>query len=244
MIEHLKQSKEIEIAVCDDGDQDRSTLTTLITSFMAQKDVLYSLHSFTDGKELVQAINNQEIGCEILFLDVMMDQMDGMETAKAMQNLPISMDIIFVSSNREMALHGYEVNALRYLAKPVSPPLLEEALGCALERLVLLDDITFPTATGDQQVPLADILYVEPWKRQVRVACTERSIQVDLTFSKLVEQMENLPFSLSHRTVLVNLAQIQTIQQNSVLLKNGEELPLSRYRLQELRREFLEYLSK
>ena len=64
----------------------------------------------------------------ILLLDVMMEGLDGMELAAALRKLGDSTAIIFISSNRELALRGYEVSAARYLAKPLQPEQLREAL--------------------------------------------------------------------------------------------------------------------
>ena len=105
----------------------------------------------------------------ILLLDVMMEGMDGMELAAALRAGQEEAAIIFVSSNREMALRGYEVAAARYLAKPLDAAKLREALLHCCAAYMQPREIVLPTADGQSRIPVSAIVYVEPWDRGVRL---------------------------------------------------------------------------
>lgn len=235
--------KSIDIVMCDDNSDDISHLSALLTAYMSSKDVPYHLNVYQNGEDLLVALNKAKSGHKIVLLDMMMNEINGLSVAKQFQGLAIPINLIYVSSNLEMALHGYEVNALRYLAKPVCYPIFEEAMDRALERLETQMNIDLPTTNGEEQVAISDILYIEPSNRRSKVICHDRSIELSITFIQAIEQMKSLPFVQTHRTALVHLAKIQSIQNDKVILKNGVALPVSRYRLQELRSVFLEYLS-
>ena len=113
--ELLGRNKMEEIAVCDDEPMDRQQAEALTTDVMTAEGLVCSLSSYESATALLTAIQG---GAQfhILLLDVMMEGLDGMELAAALRKLGDRTAIIFISSNREMALRGYEVSAARYLA--------------------------------------------------------------------------------------------------------------------------------
>lgn len=125
MPEHA--NPQLQIAICDDDSIDRQQAADLTREIMEAEGPACSLSSYESGVALLAAIQG---GAQfhILLLDVMMDGLDGMELAAALRKLGNSTAIIFISSNREMALRGYEVSAARYLAKPLREDQLREAL--------------------------------------------------------------------------------------------------------------------
>ncbi|MFI3251276.1 MAG: DNA-binding response regulator, partial [Eubacteriales bacterium] len=207
----LHEHPNIDIVVCDDSIEDISNVTALITTYMSQRTIPYSLLVFENGQDLLDAMKGAESGFEIVLLDMMMEGLNGLSVAKHLQSFPIHSNVIFVSSNRDMALRGYEVAALRYIAKPVDYDLFTEAMDCAFDRLKILNDIAFPTLFGEERVPVSDVVYIEPSNRRAKVVCLDRILEITLTFAQAVEHLKDLPFALSHRTVLVNLAHVQTV---------------------------------
>ena len=101
---------KLQIAVCDDEPMDRQQAEMLTTDIMTAEGLAYSLSGYESATALLTAIQG---GAQfhILLLDVMMEGLDGMELAAALRKLGDSTAIIFISSNREMALRGYEVSA-------------------------------------------------------------------------------------------------------------------------------------
>ena len=118
---------KLQIAVCDDEPMDRQQAVDLTNDIMTAEGLACSLSSYESAATLLTAIQD---GAQfhILLLDVMMDGLDGMELAAALRELGDATAIIFMSTNREMALRGYEVSAARYLAKPLQRAQLREAL--------------------------------------------------------------------------------------------------------------------
>ena len=118
---------QLHIALCDDEAWDRQQIAELVNQTMLEEDLPCRITSYESGADLLSAIQHGA-QFQILLLDVMMEGLDGMALAAALREKGDHTAIIFISSNLEMALRGYEVEALRYLAKPVDRERLREAL--------------------------------------------------------------------------------------------------------------------
>ena len=117
----------MRIALCDDEPGDRSLLAGLARQVTAQEEITCELVQYDSSTALLRAI---EAGAayDTLLLDVVMPDMDGMQLAAALRKQKNNTSIVFVSSNREMALMGYEVAAVRFLSKSAQEDKLREAL--------------------------------------------------------------------------------------------------------------------
>ena len=232
---------KLQIAVCDDEPMDRQQAADLTNDIMTAEGLACSLSSYESAEALLAAIQG---GAQfhILLLDVMMECLDGMELAAALRKLGDSTAIIFISSNREMALRGYEVSAARYLAKPLQTEQLREALVYCYKTFCEKKEILLPTTKGQRRIPLSDILYVEAMERVTKLALTDRLEEVSMKFSDLSALLPERRFVLCHRSYLVNLEHIAYIRSRDLELTTGEVLPVSRYRVEDLQKQFVDYL--
>lgn len=171
-----------------------------------------------------------------------MEGLDGMELAAALRKLGNSTAIIFISSNREMALRGYEVSATRYLAKPLQTEQLREALLYCYKTFCAKKELLLPTTRGQRRIPLANILYAEAMERVTKLALTDRLEEVNIKFSDLSALLPERQFCSCHRSYLVNLEHIAYIRSRDLELTTGEVLPVSRYRAEDLQKQFVTYL--
>ncbi len=233
---------QLHIAVCDDETADLHQAMELTEGLMKAERVACSVTGYGDGNALLAAIRNGA-KFHILLLDVMMDEMDGIGLAAALRKLGDSTAIVFISSNREMALRGYEVSAARYLAKPIDRLRLREALLYCYRTFCKKREILLPTGKGQRRIPLSDVLYAEAMGRATRLVLAHRTEEVSLKFSDLAALLPERQFALCHRSYLVNLDHIGYIRSRELELTTGEILPVSKYRLEDLQKQFIDYLS-
>lgn len=239
MPEPIRQ--QIHIAVCDDDYADREQAVRMTREVLRSEDIPCRISAYGESDSLLAAIQGGE-QFQILLLDVMMEGLSGMDLAASLRRLGNRTAIIFISSNRDMALRGYEVSALRYLAKPVDPERLREALLCCCESLFVQKEILLPAAGGQSRVFPANIIYAESWERGVRLVLKDGQSDASIKISDLASILPERQFVLCHRTVLVNLAFVQSIRYCELELKTGKVLPISKYRQSEMRRKFMRYL--
>lgn len=234
-------NSQLHIAVCDDEPIDCKQAATLTNEIMQAEGLTCALSTYESAVNLLAAIQG---GAQfhILLLDVMMDGLDGMELAAALRKLGNSTAIVFTSSNREIALRGYEVSAARYLAKPLQAEQLREALLYCYKTFCEKKEIPLPTAKGQRRIPLSDILYAEAMERVTKLALTDRQEEVSMKFSDLSALLPERQFILCHRSYLVNLEHIAYIRNRDLELTTGEVLPVSRYRVDALQKRFVAYL--
>lgn len=234
-------NQQLHIAICDDESIDRQQAADLTRAIMTAEGLACDLSDYESATALLTAIQG---GAQfhILLLDVMMSGMDGMELAAALRKLGDSTAIIFISSNLEMALRGYEVSAARYLAKPLREDQLREALLYCYKTFCEKKEILLPTEKGQSKLAPSDIIYVEPWERGVRLHLTNGPIETSAKFSDLTAMLPERSFTLCHRTILVNLAFIKHLRSNEIELADGRTLPVSKHRISDLKKRLLGYM--
>lgn len=239
MPESIRQ--QLHIAVCDDEPIDREQTIRMTREVLRAEGIACHISAYEESGSLLAAVQNGT-RFQILLLDVMMDGLSGMDLAASLRRLGDRTAIVFISSNRDMALRGYEMSALRYLAKPVDPERLREALLYCCETLFAQKAILLPAAGGQSRILPSDIIYAESWERGVRLILKDGQSEASVKISDLAAMLPERQFVLCHRTVLVNLAFVQSIRYCELELKTGKVLPISKYRQTETRQKLMRYL--
>ena len=232
---------QLRIAVCDDEPIDLQQAAALTREVLAAEGLSCGLSAYESATALLSAIRSGA-RFHILLLDVVMEGLDGMEFAAALRELGDGAAIIFMSTNREMALRGYEVSAARYLAKPLQHSQLREALLYCYKTFCEKKEILLPTEKGQSKLAPSEIIYVEPWERGSRLQLTSGPIETSAKFSDLMAILPERSFTLCHRTILVNLAFVKHFRFHEIELADGKTLPVSKHRASDLRKRLMGYL--
>ena len=106
----------IHIAVCDDEEYFRLREKKLVGEYMEKRKYSYTIDTYSSGKEMLDAAN-VPLQYDIIFLDINMEELDGLETARRIREISAKVSIVFVTAYITYALDGYKVNAVRYLLK-------------------------------------------------------------------------------------------------------------------------------
>ena len=235
-----------QIAVCDDDRADRSHIVQMTRQIMDDAGVPCTVETYAAGEPLLKEIRGGRL-FDLLLLDVRMAGLDGMSLASQLMDALARPDVVFISTDRDMALQGYRVDARRFLAKPVEPEQLREALlHCyreAAERAQRRDDLLLPTAAGEVRVAVRGIRYAESWGRAARISTPSGLLETRLRLGELAARLPE-QFIYCHRTILVNLDYVRRLGQGELELRGGGTLPVSRYRAAEVQRLLLEQLNR
>ena len=124
----------LRIAVCDDSPQFLQTAADLVSAWAAQRNIPAEISTYQNGDELLEA--NSAKRFDIVFLDIIMPLLNGMDTARELRENDTVIRIIFLTSSPEFALDSYDVKAQGYLLKPVSSDKIYSALDESAEFLV------------------------------------------------------------------------------------------------------------
>lgn len=233
---------KIRIAVCDDEPRDCIEIAGMAKHILQKENIPYTITAYDNAKALLGDIRNG-VRFQILLLDVLMDEMDGLELARELRKLDNKAAIVFISSNREMALQGYEVSAARYLEKPLDEGKLNEALLYCVSNQQEKREVLFPTAQGQRRIAVADIQYAEAFDRGTRLILEGDTVESRLKFGEVERMLPNPTFLLCHRAYVVNLSCVKFIRNYEFELKNGLIVPIGKGRYAEIYKKFVAYLS-
>lgn len=216
----------LQLAVCDDERVFRSDLRKILGTELELCGIDYHISEFTSGEELIAGLEKAD--CQILFLDIEMKGIDGVEAARRLRETKRQMEIVFVTSYADFVFQGYEVRALNYILKPYEPEKIAavlhtapEALDIEAEKYYVIDQ-----RGGSIRVPLSSVKYFSSDRRTVHAVTTEQ----EYTFYEKLSDLETeLPdtFVRIHNRYLVHLKYLDAVRQNTAVV-DGEELPVSR----------------
>lgn len=231
----------MKVAICDDEPGELRQAASMTREIAAQEGITCELALYESSAALLQAIQG---GAQYhaLLLDVMMDEPGGMELAAALRRQGDGTAIVFISNNREMALQGYEVSAVRYLAKPVEREKLSEALMVCYHACQGMKEILLPIGNNQRRISLENLIYAEAWERGMRLHMTEGHLDVSMKISELQALLPDEQFVLCHRAYIVNLAFVHNVKRYELELKNGTSLLISKYRYMDVKEKFFAYL--
>lgn len=237
------KSSHFYIAICDDTSQELEKIMEMTKLICQKENINLHLSCFKSGKELIDAINKGE-SFDLLLLDVIMPQQNGMELAEFLRKGVFDGLIIFISYNKEMALRGYEVSAVRYLSKPLEEERLHEALLYCFEQVQSSKELLIPVNGGTQRLRTEKIMYIETQGRGCRIVLEHGEYLTVMRISELESKVSEQSFIRCHQSFLVNMRFIYVVRTSELELMNGVHIPVSKHRIQEVRKQFFSYMEK
>lgn len=227
------------IAIVEDTDFDARILEEHIHRYETESALSFELSRFKDGAEFLSAYNQPDI----IFMDIAMNKLDGMKTARLLRRKDRDVILFFVTSMIQYAVQGYSVDAMDFIVKPVSYMALKTRLDRALAKLTHkgAKRIEIKNTDGSFQLRLSDICYIETFNHRVIIHTLDRALPVGMSMRSLEKELEGLPFFRCHTSFLINLDYVDKIRGNDVWV-NGQLLSISRYRKNEFLAAWAAYL--
>ncbi|MHA3946848.1 LytR/AlgR family response regulator transcription factor [Cellulomonas bogoriensis] len=228
----------IHVGVVEDDPAATAQILAHLTRFEAENDVSFVTQTFPDGRQLV---DGYQAGLDIIFLDVEMPYLDGLEAARHIRTLDADVVLVFITNMAQYAIKGYQVDALSYLLKPVPYFAFSQELRRSIDRTSRSRDdwIMLTVSTGMARVDLADIVYIESVRHRITVHATDRAYTLTGTLKAFEAQLTDKGFFRSNNCYLVNLRHVTGVNATSCVMVGGIELQVSRPR----RRAFLQALT-
>lgn len=216
-----------KISVIDDDSADTEYVAALVSSWAKSAGHTASVLRFPSAEAFLFQYE-EETDFDILLMDIQMGEMNGVDLAKRVRNGNDKVQIVFITGYPDFLAEGYEVDALHYLMKPVSPEKLYAVLDKAIANLGRAERRL--SVTHDRRtdfVPLSQVLYVEAQKQYVLIHTFEQTYRMKQSFAETIRELDEFFFQCQ-RSFCVNLCHVTQIKSGGVLLKNGEEIPISR----------------
>lgn len=228
----------MRIAICDDEERYRIELKTILNKLLINADL--NIDTFDDGNILADAFAASPY--DLVFLDIEMPALDGITLAKKIRSRSENVFIVFLTSHIEYALEGYEVNALRYLTKPVDIEKLKEVIRYVQEKQGSSRQIIIKEDGEEILIDVNDVIYMESMNQNVRIVTAGGEHVIRYNISDFEDQLKNDGFFRIHRGYLISLSKVKKLSGNDVILDGGETLPVSRSNVKPLKEALYTYV--
>lgn len=219
----------IKIAVCDDNKEFLKNAIELIQKWSDISEIPIKTFAFNNGDELIEKADDNDF--DIIFLDIIMPLINGMDTAKELRQRNNSIKIVFLTSSPEFALESYEVRATDYLLKPVTFERIKKVLDeCSVEFKKEPENIIVKTTFGFQKIYFYNIEYAEAQNKKV-IFYLKKGEMVESTdplYSFEDKLTNSNGFFKCHRSYLVYLPNIDHFSTTEITTKSGRNIPIAR----------------
>lgn len=235
----------VHILICDDDPLFVHTMYKKIISLPSYSAKSMNVRGISDISAITADVFSQ---CDILFLDIDLGEKNGIDLARAMRKRNPETVLIFVTNFNEYAPEGYEVNAFRYLSKldldQKLPIYFSDAL--AVHRKCT-QNIEILCEGENVSIPVQALLYIESRGHEQSLHLVGGSR--DQLFTRLtMYQLENLLFSLGflriHKSFLVNMVYLQSLQSTGAVLTTGQSLPVGARSYRENKQKFIKWKAR
>lgn len=237
----------LKIALCDNDRTALPVIAGAAESAFRNQNLRTDIHVYQSGPELLDAMVLHRF--DIILLDIDMPGMDGIEVGRRIREMRGNVQIIFVSECESRVFESFEVQPLGFVRK--SNFLNDIAAVVRLYIKTCIQEqsseyMEFDTRGGLLNLKIRNISYIEGNRNYQLVHLTDNAppAEVKMTMDKLEERLEAHGFIRIHKGYLVNCQHIQRIQNTSLSLRSGTELPIGRSKMGEVKSKFLIHMGK
>lgn len=224
------------IGICDDFEAIHSQIKDSVRENL-KKEI--SFVDFMDGRELVEYPGEMDA----LFLDIDMPGLDGIEAGRILRKKQFSGKIILLTSVKERAAEGYEIEVYRYLPKPIDEKKLIKIVTEVLQSFAGTETAKLYADGEAYQIPQRNISYImrPAHSSQTEAIVGSKTFHSKMSISEWAQFLDETLFCQTHRSYIVNLKMVKDVRDKELLLTSGEKIPVSRREKTKVKRKFMEF---
>ena len=228
----------IKIAVCDDIEKDRDTLVKILSEYLDQNNLYAEIHEFVSGESFLESDISKY---HLVFLDIFLDKLNGMETAKKLIRQNHKVQIVFASTSTDFAAEAFTIEALYYMVKPIEEKQVCGILDKFFDGFYSMKTIDVKVGRLEESIYISDILYIEAKGKKTLIHMKSGVLEASqslLEMSRIVPQSD---FCMPIRWALVSMREITSIPSNTIKLSDQTEIPVSRGKREEIKNTFADF---
>lgn len=232
----------VRIAVCDDTLEYRNIIINNLKR-IGLTDNSPCLE-FSCSEELLSAYKKGE-KFDIIFLDVEMNEINGIDAGIKIREKDKTVTIIFISSYPKYAIPAYECEAFYFMVKPIDEKQFNKIVYKAIEKFKSLHKYILIKSKGQlRKLHISDILYIEIYHKHLIFHTFSDKFETLGKISEIFLELKPYGFCQTHQGYIVNMNHIKGFIKNDIVMTNGEKVMISIRRKSEVLREYISFLEK
>ena len=236
------------IAVCDDESCFRQSFQECVYKYFKNNNIPCQIDTFCSGEEFL-SLGVGIVKYTVVFLDISMEEMDGITVAKKIRNFSKEIFLVFVTAYLDYTLEGYKVDAIRYLIKDSNHNNFQNTVNECLDSIIekmnyVIIKKTFGFKEGTKKISLDQIIFIESNLHRLYFHVIEDELKVYTlyeTLDKIEKQLEDNTFIRLHQSYLANLKYVKSIMRYKAVLLDGTELIIPKARYMQVKEAFVAY---
>lgn len=221
------------IAICEDEKIFAEKLSEELDKLLSDKKIEHEIVYFREGNLLVKKLKDK-FTPDLLFMDIQLEDEDGVDIMREIRSMNINTPTVFLTSMEERIADGYDVSAFHFLFKKDYSEKLPALLERFIKEKYQENQIIIKPSGTLLKIKLTDIYYVEPDKRNTSIHLKEESYIENESIQNFAKKLSKEAFIEAYHSVYVNLDHIDRVNQDTLILDNGQSLPVSRRKRKEL----------
>ncbi len=231
-----------QVAVCDDNLEHLNDISGKIRQILDDNGASYTIEKYTSGKDILEVILNQKRKYDILFLDILMDEINGVVTARELRKNNSEASIVFITSSPNFVFKGYDVHALQYILKPVDMEKLTETILFDWNKKNEKSYLDIKLKQTYRRILFKDIYYLESMGRKVKIITANGDYEIYAKLSQLTEKLPSGQFINCHKSYTVNLDYVTQITKAYFTTRSGHVIPISKANYLHAKNAFINFI--
>ena len=224
----------MQVALCDDELFFRNELRAYLVEYKKRKRIQMDIYEFSCGREFLSS----NLIFDIVFLDYQMPSLNGMETARCLRAKNPLCTIVFVTNYPDFVFESFEVNPYRFFKKPISSSSIEIMLDTYIRQQKNLSPILINDYDGQKIISSRDIIYLEGDGKYCIIRTIHETAHSSKTLSGVLELLPQYCFYRVHKSYAVNMYHIHQIDNNQIILLNGEKVLIGRNKIANFKKDY------
>lgn len=231
------------IIICDDIISDREILHNYCNHYAKKNRVPMTVMEFENAGTLLQCQDARS--ADVMLLDIYMDGMSGIDAAHILRQKGYRGALILTTTSQDYYADGYDVEAIHYLLKPISYQAFCESMRRVYQRMNTITKKIRVTSTRNTfDIDISGIQYIEVYGHKTFIHTIKGDIKVNHSLVSLEERLGGDPFLRCYRYYIINMDFVKRMNDDSFLMKDNKEIPLSRDGRTALKNRYMSYIFK
>lgn len=234
----------MKIYICDDSKMDLARLHHYLKKYAQSEKIDIEVEEFLSAADMLSAHAKAKEKPVLIFLDIYMNQMDGMEAAKKLRSRGVSTSIVFTTSSKDHAMDAFQVYADGYLLKPFDYEGFLHAISKVSDKLradYKMIDVRIDRM--NRKFRMKDICFAETENHGVQIHCLDNVYRTGMTMEGMREMIGDEPsFIMCGRSYLINLDYVEKVDNDLIYMKDQKTIPIPVRLRKQIKEQYQQYL--